>query len=102
MFSVKEEPDIVGTKRPAPTGGHSLAVHVIQVNTILYMITCSGKKITEKILKGHDHRLWSTADTIALDKMLFFFQIKSTDIFLISSQKHLLWVLVRSASAGCF
>ena len=26
------------------------------------------------------------------DKIFFFFQLKNTDIFLISAQKHMLWV----------
>ena len=33
------------------------------------------------------------------DKVLFF-QQKSIDIFLVSPQKHILWILIRSASVG--
>ena len=38
---------------------------------------------------------------ISLDKMLFF-PSKIINIFLICPQKHMLWVLIRSASARCF
>ena len=44
----------------------------------------------------HTMQLLIRVKSIALDK-LFFFQSKSTDIFLISPQKHMLWVLIRSA-----
>ena len=36
----------------------------------------------------------------SLDKM--FFRSKNIDIFLISPRKHMLWVLIRSASVRCF
>ena len=39
---------------------------------------------------------------IALDKVLFFFQPKSIYIFPISRRKHILWVLIRSASQHMF
>ena len=50
--------------------------------------------------------LWSikkdvNAGVISPDKALFF-QLKSTDIFLIFPQKHMLWVLIRSASVRRF
>ena len=51
----------------------------------------------------YSHEVNSTfSGFTALVKALFFFQSKSIDIFLISPRKHMLWVLIRSASPRRF
>ena len=65
-------------------------------------INLSSAENAQRVVKVKDMVLFffNQKSFIAPDKM--FFQLKSTDIFLISPQKCMLWVLIRSTSVRHF
>ena len=67
-----------------------------------YMFLWRNKKKYPYFWGDKKDLIRSCVSSIALVKAFFFFQSKSIDIFLISPQKHMLWVLIRNTSVRRF